>query len=497
MNVVKHFFEKAETLPEQIALIEGKRKISFVELRNEVLSTAAYYKKIGLDAGDRILVAVPMSIDLYRSVLAIFYIGAVAVFVDEWVNAKRLNLLCVKADCKAFVASPKISLLAYFFKGTRNIALKLSLKKRGRGTVEMFHPVHSDTALITFTTGSTGEPKAADRTHAFLNEQFRVLSKVVKMKEGEVDMPVLPIVLFLNLGAGRTSVIMKWKAAKPSSLKTKEVFNQIEKYNIKSITASPSFLRILAKAQLNRKKPLNVSEVYTGGAPVFKKDAVLFKEAFNKANSTIIYGSTEAEPISTLNTEKLLFTDIMEDGGLYVGEKHAELDLLIISFDHALTHRPSVEEFKASVLKDGEIGEVLVSGDHVLKRYFKSEKAFIENKIIVEAKLWHKTGDSGFLRGSSLYLTGRVKQHFTMYGMTYLPFVIEYEIIRIKGVRQGTILNLGEELVLCFEGDAKREDFKEVLGKYKVDRLIKLAKIPMDKRHHAKIDYTALRMMIK
>ena len=497
MNVVEHFLKKADAIPNQFALIEGEQKITFKALKEDVIATAAYYKDAGIRSGDKIMVAVPMSIDLYRSVLAIFYIGAVAVFVDEWVSAKRLNLLCVKADCKALIASPKIKMLAYFFKGTRNIPIKLILRKRGKGKVKMFTPVQTDSALITFTTGSTGEPKAADRTHEFLNEQFRVLNQIVQMKEGGVDMPVLPIVLFLNLGAGRTSVIVKWKAVKPQSLKTDNLFRQIEDHNIDSITASPSFLRILAKAQLRRARECNIKELYTGGAPVFKNDAQLFNKAFPLSKSTIIYGSTEAEPISTVDSEVLSLREMDEDGGLYVGEIHKELDLVILDFNHELGHKPKAIEFNASLLSDGEIGEVLVSGQHVLKRYYRSEKAFEENKIIVDGKLWHKTGDSGFVKGGSLYLTGRVKQHFTRHGTVYLPFLIEHEMMRIKGVRNGTIVNVGEEIVLCYEGEVKREDLNEVMQKYNVDSLLKLHKLPMDKRHHSKIDYTALMSMIK
>ncbi|NJM17110.1 MAG: hypothetical protein HC896_18550 [Bacteroidales bacterium] len=72
------------------------------------------------------------------------------------------------------------------------------------------------TALITFTTGSTGTPKAADRSHAFLKEQFNALLDEIKPSANDVDMPVLPIVLFVNLGVGCTSVIADFNVAEPN-----------------------------------------------------------------------------------------------------------------------------------------------------------------------------------------------------------------------------------------------------------------------------------------
>ncbi|NJO65764.1 MAG: AMP-binding protein [Richelia sp. RM2_1_2] len=152
-----------------------------------------------------------MGIDLYRVVLAIFSIGAVAVFVDEWVSVKRLSLCCKIAKCKALIAPFPYRIAGLFISEIRNIPLFLSAKKQLRTNkkIDLATTSASDSALITFTTGSTGIPKAVDRSHGFLKSQFDALHPLLK---GDINMPMLPIVLLLNLGLGVTSVIAAFKS---------------------------------------------------------------------------------------------------------------------------------------------------------------------------------------------------------------------------------------------------------------------------------------------
>ena len=88
MNISELFISAAKSYPNKIAIIDPKGSITYSDLEKEVQKTAAYFQKKGIKRIDRVLVFVPMGIDLYRIVLALFYIGATAVFLDEWVNKK-------------------------------------------------------------------------------------------------------------------------------------------------------------------------------------------------------------------------------------------------------------------------------------------------------------------------------------------------------------------------------------------------------------------------
>jgi len=174
-NIVEIFLHAAEKYPDRLAVVDKEQSITYAELKIQVEKTAAYFHQKGVQTGDRILVFVPMSVDLYRTVLAIFYLGATAVFLDEWVNKKRLELCCRIADCRGFVGGLKARIFALFSKELRRIPIKLSLTKCSQTSIPVKAMNPDDAALITFTTGSTGTPKAARRTHEFLKAQFDAL----------------------------------------------------------------------------------------------------------------------------------------------------------------------------------------------------------------------------------------------------------------------------------------------------------------------------------
>ena len=77
------------------------------------------------------------------------------------------------------------------------------------GTFEKNCAEPDDPALVTFTSGSTGVPKAALRTHRFLLAQYRALESSIALEAGEVDLATLPVFVLANLAAGVTTVIPK------------------------------------------------------------------------------------------------------------------------------------------------------------------------------------------------------------------------------------------------------------------------------------------------
>lgn len=495
MNISRLFLNTAEKHPDRLAIIDPKTSISYSDLKKDVLETAAYFRKKGIQKGDRVLVFVPMSVDLYRIVLALFYCGATAVFLDAWVNKKRLELCCEIADCKGFIGVTKARIFSWFSKELRRIPIKLSLKKQDSHIHEIQSVTNNDSALITFTTGSTGRPKAADRTHGFLKEQFDALLDEIDPNAEDVDMPVLPIVLFVNLGVGCTSVIADFKMSKPETMDAQKLVNQIEKHKVNRITASPFIVEQLAQKTENKNVFNGIDKVFTGGAPVFPSQAKLLKNAFSKAAVNIVYGSTESEPISSIEAGELIDNKDKLTVGLPVGHIYHKTDLRIFKINEAAIPNASMSELDALTLNDETIGEIIVAGPHVLKRYFNNEEAFKKNKIVVGDTVWHRTGDSGFLWGGELYLTGRSQQLIYHNDSILSPFIIENRLQQIPGVTMGTLLQINSKLILVLEGGANVDHRLEQSLDIPFDE-IKFMDIPRDPRHNSKIDYPALESLI-
>jgi len=496
MNIVSLFLDAAKAYPDKLAIIDKKGEITFSQLEKEVRETASYFQSKGIKKGDRVLVFVPMSNDLYRIVLALFYIGATAVFLDEWVSKSRMELCCKIADCKGFIGVFKARVFALFSRELRRIPIKLKMNKRGIRFSEYEIVENDTTALITFTTGSTGRPKAANRTHNFLKEQFNALIDEIEPSPNDIDMPALPIVLFMNLGVGCTSVIPDFSMSKPERMKPGEILNQIIKQKVNRIISSPYFVAKLSNYILEKEIKIDaIHKIFTGGAPVFKSQASVFKNAFPNTKISIVYGSTEAEPISTISASDLINYK-EDDFGLPVGQLYHRTKLKIIKLSDANFDVQTADSFESLQLNDGEIGEIVVSGPHVLKEYFNSPDAFRQNKIVVENTIWHRTGDSGRMINNQLFLTGRCNQLINYKGILISPFNVEGKLLEIQGIITGTIILKNEKLVLVLETDLNSSELEGKLNEIQHDKLIVLKEIPRDPRHHSKIDYAKLLLLL-
>ncbi|HEU4719197.1 MAG TPA: AMP-binding protein [Bacteroidia bacterium] len=498
-NVCDLFFSCAERSPGKAAIIDRDGSAeTFGKLAEDVKATAAYFHSKGIRKGDRVLVFVPIGIPLYRTVLALFHMGAVAVFLDEWVSRERLEVCCRIAKCKAFIAPFRLRALAFFIGELRKIPVWLGTRYTPATSADPQALTHSsDTALITFTTGSTGIPKAADRTHGFLAAQFGALVDKIRPETTDVDMPVLPIVLLLNLGTGVTSVIADFNSRKPETIDTEKIWMQIISSNVNRFVASPFVVEQMAASGFNRKTRVRF---FTGGAPVFPFQAERMKKGLPGSSVEIVYGSTEAEPISTISAEELISEKNKSEKGLCVGKPYHGTTVRILPVTEKIRSFRTEEELDSASLPTGKPGEIVVSGKHVLRHYIDNPEAEKQNKIFIGENVWHRTGDSGFLdENGNLFLCGRCSSLITdEHGETLAPFLWEGWFLTLPGVSMGTIAQHDGKIIAVIECAPEKENEVEklILGKYPFSSVVFLPRLPRDPRHFSKIDYGKLKEIL-
>ena len=489
-NIVEILFENAKKYPEKLAIIHKKEKITYGELVHDVQNYAQYFLSKGIKKGDNVLIFVPMTIELYKILSAIFYIGATAVFVDAWADKNRLDQALTIVPCKAFIACPKAYILKLMSKKVREVGINIISGKirKTKTDIKIEHTTSDVTALITFTTGSTGLPKAAKRTHEFLLEQHYVLKKHLQPQENDVDLTSLPVFVLHNLACGTTSVIPDFNPQKPADINPEKILNDIKNNGVTTSVGSPRFYERLAEFSEIK----GLKRIFTGGAPVFPKSAKLLQEKFVGCDVEIVYGSTEAEPIASISTQELLNFEGDVKDGLYVGKPIDDINIKII--------KPSddVEYFESMWLETGAIGEICVEGKHVLKEYYNCEKAQKFAKINCNGQIWHRTGDAGYLdKDGNLFLMGRVKNRFQHNGKEVYVFPIENALLEINGIEIGTVLKINDKIIIAVETKISKGKLEQELRNrnFEFDKLI-ITKIPRDPRHNSKIDYDKLRKIL-
>lgn len=471
MNIVSHFLKAARQFPNAPAFIEKGKIITYGELQKEVFKNVAAFKNKGLKNGDNIMLMIPFSTELYIKILAIFSLGANVVLVDQLRPKIKIKRTFLKANCKAIITLPKFAMLKYFLfhkdLWKSIITIKAGVKEDG----EMATKNKSDTALITFTTGTTGHAKAADRTHGFLNIQLSTLIEEMELKQGDVHLTSFPVVLMCNLAVGACSLI-------PPKYKKGSQWASIKKDKPPNIiSASPAHYSKLSELL----DCTNLNKLIIGGANVLPHFARELAQKINPKKVTLVYGSTEAEPMATVGLEEYIKSINQTETTLLVGKVHPNIQLKINAKDSA-----NVKE-----LKDGEIGEIIVAGPHVLAKYYKDELSFRANKIVQENTIWHRTGDAGYLKNSELYLLGRLKYTWQENGKYLAPLVME-KYLSINGYKgEGTWMHIGNKNIFFIQ---RANDSQKILEGFphRIDQIIQLKRIPRDRRHLSRIDYEAL-----
>ena len=501
-NIIEIFHRNADAFAGERAIVEGERALTYGALRDDVVRIAASLHERGVGEGDNVLIFVPMSARLYTLLLAIFHLGATAIFVDAWADRGRLAHACRTLPIRAFIGTPKAHLLRLLSREVRAIPIKLVARLdawKPKGKAPAPAPVSPDAAaLVTFTTGSTGAPKAARRSHRFLIAQHEALVAALAPRREDIDMPLLPIFVLGNLALGCTTVLPPVDPRHVEEFEPERVVEAIVKNRVVTTSGSPAFYEKLARYILEHRIELPIERIFLGGAPVFPRLARLLTDAFPNASVTIVYGSTEAEPISMLPARELLErADEAPGGGLLVGRPVDTIDVRIIPIlDGPATVRESIGELE---LPSGEAGEICVAGEHVLKEYYGDPDTWRENKIVADGTLWHRTGDGGYRDiNGDLYLLGRVKQSFVHNGERLFVFPIEERFQNVEGITIGTIMKQGERLVAVAErstnderGRMTKEEIERRVREAGIpfDELVLLDTLPRDPRHHSKIDY--------
>lgn len=518
MNVLTRLLEHAATTPDRVAIIDRDgRQISYAGLAREGARFAALLHSQGVRRGDTVLVLVPMSIELYATLAGVFALGAVVMVLDPSAGLAHLERCCALRSPQALIGVPLAHLLSLAVPSLRRVALRVCAKGwwpgavpwgGGSGSVELGEEVNTDApALLTFTSGTSGTPKAALRTHGLLLAQLAALETLLAPEEGDVDLATLAIVALANLATGVTTVIPDASLRRPASLNARPVLEQIARHGVTRTAASPALLERLADVASKQRLSLpGLKRIYSGGGPVFPR--VLHKLARVAPNARLIsvYGSTEAEPIAHIAFQDLSASDLeaVRGGqGLLVGPPVEAIDLRIMpNRAGELLEFADLESFEAVTLGAGEIGEIVVCGPHVLPGYLGGVGDG-ETKFRVNGRVWHRTGDAGHLDVQGrLWLAGRAGARILDARGELYPFSTECAALEVPGVRRCALLGHRGGRVLCVEWEKGRADKKETevllerLAWAHVDRIVTVKSLPMDARHNAKVDLGRLRKLL-
>jgi acyl-coenzyme A synthetase/AMP-(fatty) acid ligase len=471
VNLLQPFLAEAGKRGTHTAIVAGDgSSVSYVDLLARSARVAAGWRRAGLAAGDRVLLAMPLGLPLYVSLLALWRLGAVIVFPEPALGFKGVRFAAGSTKPKAFLATGWYRLLRYASPELHAIPLAIAPDETAAPAGDPFEQVAAEhPALFSFTSGSTGRPKTIVRSHGFLARQNACVADLLRPgREDEVDLVAFPVFVLANLGLGVTSVLPQWSVQHHDRAKPAMIAGQIARQRVTRLLVPPSICETLADAPAIP----GLGSIFTGGGPVFPDLLQRLMARLPQTDIVSVYGSTEAEPIAHQR-----------------GRDIGEADWAAMRSGAGLLAGHPVPAIRLEICDD----EIVVAGDHVNKGYLDRADD-LSTKVRRGGAIWHRTGDAGRLdeRGR-LWLRGRLDGK----SGALFPFGIEAAARYWPGVVRAALVEMAGKPLLAVEGDAgARPRWQQEADRIGAVEVVAVKSIPLDRRHRSKVDYPALRALM-
>lgn len=396
------------------------KSITASDFYQKTEAVAAGYRKLGLQKDDRVILFLPMSLDLYTALFALLKIGATPVLLDFSDKKDQLAAVAKSVRPRAMISTEFVfnlikktptskSLHHMIVCGPHEGEYSSSLEELEKTTFQVLTETlqKDETAIIAFTKDSSGAPIGVNRTHKFLAAQHYALDRTLPYKDGDTDLPAFPIFSLNNLAAGVPTIIPAFDVSAPEKDDTLIYLAQMKACNATCATLNASLLTSSAKYCLeNNITQDGVRRIVTVGAPVYPDNMVDITTVAPSAEAWVIYGSTEAGPISYIETKN----HELVDEGVNAGKIVSGLQYKFIKINEGPVLINKESDWNDLIIPNGEVGELIVAGDHVCDSYFKNNVAFSRSKIRDEQGIiWHRTGDLARIDDqNNIWLMGQV-----------------------------------------------------------------------------------------
>ncbi|HEV3087752.1 MAG TPA: AMP-binding protein [Candidatus Elarobacter sp.] len=535
MNVAEILRARIAEHPHRIALVDAgtHRTLTYAQLDAMSARIATALRARGLRSGDTVLILHPPGIELYAALVGMLRAGIVPAIPPSGAGLRALAR-CAELQPPRAVLAGGIgwAALASIPALHRTVLLSTSptpfahdiVQRRATGRAEEGRyaregtPARADhvddqiesrdddqPAMLTFTSGSTGEPKALLRSHGVARAQVDALKTALAL-DGAVSLCTMPIVLLAELAAGATCLLPGIDLRRPGRADGALLAERMRAHGVVRVVASPALLANLAAALRARGETLPALRfIASGGAPVMPPLADALRAVAPNARLVAVYGSTEAEPITLLDAADISAADhdAMRGGaGLLAGTECAGGSVAVITTERGAVTGPFPhdDEVERRALAPRAVGEIVVRGLHVVEHYVdRSDDA--TTKIRAGSRIWHRTGDLGYRdeRGR-LWLVGRAAAAIVDARGTVEPLRVECALSYLPGIARSALAAADGARVLVVEpqpGRALDESaVRAAVAFARIDRVV-TATVPVDPRHNAKVDYAALQRLVR
>ncbi|MFJ6737779.1 long-chain fatty acid--CoA ligase [Streptomyces sp. NPDC091279] len=473
-NLARFLTAQAKSNPGQTALRLGSESLDYRALAESSARMVAVLHAEGVRRGDRVALMAPNVPAFAVLYFAILRAGAVVVPMNPLLKSAEIHHYLTDSQARLLLVWDEYAAegtSAAEACGTRCLAVGRDSLPRllaGHDPVEeLADRAAEDTAVLLYTSGTTGHPKGAELTHLNLTHNTEVCARtLLRLRPDDVIFGGLPLfhsfgqTVGLNCAVATGACLTLLPRFDPA-----EVLRMIERDRVTVFLGVPTmYAALLAHPAARTTDTSSLRLCASGGAALPGEVIRGFEETFG---CTVLegYGLSETSPVASFNHP---------DGPRRAGTIGTPIEGV----------RMRVQDDAGRPSPDGEPGEIAISGHNVMKGYWRRPEATAAT--LVDG--WLRTGDIGVRDPDGLFrIVGRKKDLIIRGGFNVYPREVEEVLHRHPAVAEAAVIGVphpthGEEIaaVLALKPgatatpDELRDFVRAQVAPYKYPRIVQI-----------------------
>ena len=408
------------------------RQFTYTEFEAAVNRTARLLANSGVGKGDVISLLLPNSVEYVIAYFACWQIGALAGPINSLLKAQEIEYVISNSEAKALLVNSEYLPIIEAIRDRLPLVITFDNEAAATSSVSDTETPGTeisaeDEAIIIYTSGTTGKPKGCLLTHGNVIANARQITRWLGFSEADRLLTMMPLfhmnaVSVTTMSAlyagGSTVVTQKFSASR--------FWQIISEYQITSFGSVATMLSMLlttypdgVPAGLNTRQ---LRFAMCGSAPVPAEVLKRFEETFN---CLVIegYGLSESTCRSTFNPPD----ERRRPGscGVPIGNEMCVVD----------------EEDRE--VPNGELGEIVLRGENILKGYYKNDVA----NATAFRNGWFHTGDIGYRDADGFYyIVDRKSDMIIRGGENIYPREIDEVLYQHPDIAAAAVVGVPDEL---------------------------------------------------
>jgi len=434
-NLATTLTTTAAKTPDQAALTIDGLNISYAQLHGMAATLAGELRQAGIGPGDRVAIILPNVPAFPVAFYAILLAGGTVVPMNPLLKAGEIDYFFTDSGAKIAFVWPDV--VAEATKGTANSGTRIvqcgptgPVKGALEGGAPLTEPVDrddNDTAIILYTSGTTGRPKGAELTHRniYLNA-LRCANDIQHIEPDDIVMGCLPLFHVFGLVVGLSaSVIAGSTLALIPRFDPAKAIEVIGKERVSIMQGVPTmYAAILGHPDGDTMDATSLRTCVSGGSAMPLEVMRAFEEKFG----TVIlegYGLSETSPVASFN----MMDRERKPGTIGIAIPGCEMRCV---------------DADGTEVPVGEVGEIAIRGDNVMKGYWNKPEATAE--AIPDG--WFRTGDLATMDDEGYFtIVDRKKDMIIRGGMNVYPREVEEVIYTPPDVIEVAVVGVPDDLM--------------------------------------------------